>query len=85
MYLLVRSKLLAFIICFLLFLPFLAQGSPYGVNQLVDRAEVVDLDPTVDDTADGDDDGTTAATGTQDTSSHTSTGTFLLRMTYLPC
>lgn len=73
MHLLVRTKLLAFIICFL-YLPLIARGLPYGINELVDRAEVVDLDPTVDDITDGDDDGTTAATGTQDTSSDTSTG-----------
>lgn len=55
-----------------LYLPAIARTIP--LNELVVRAEVVDLDPTVDDTAGADDDGTTAATGTQDTSSDTSTG-----------
>ena len=73
MHLQVFNKLLAFILCFL-YLPSIARGLSYSVNELIDRAEVVDLDSTVDDTADGDDDGTTAATGTQDTSSDTSTG-----------
>ena len=54
----------------------IARGIPYSINKLLDRAEVVDLDPTVDDTAAGNDDGTTAATGTQDTTSDTSTGKF---------
>ena len=84
MHMLLPSKLLAFILCFL-YLPFEARGLPYGDNQLVDLAEVVDLDPTVDDTADGDNDGTTAATGTQDTSSDTSTGERFQGVSYLPC
>ena len=71
MHLSVRERSLAIALC-CLYLPAMVRGLPY--NELVVRAEVVDLDPTVDDTAGADDDGTTAATGTQDTSSDTSTG-----------
>ena len=73
MHLSVRSKLLVIAI-YCLYLPAIARGLPYSVNELVIRADVVDLDPIVDDT--GHDDGTTAATGTQDAGSGTSTGKF---------
>lgn len=77
MHLSARSKLLAIALnC--LYLPLLVRGLPYNVNELVVRADVVDLDPTVDDTTGADDDGTTAATGTQDAGSDTSTGKFFL-------
>ncbi|KAF6224733.1 hypothetical protein HO133_009926 [Letharia lupina] len=72
MHLSTRSKLLAIALnC--LYVPLLVRGLPYNVNELVVRADVVDLDPTVDDTTGADDDGTTAATGTQDAGSDTST------------
>ncbi|CAF9936899.1 hypothetical protein IMSHALPRED_010945 [Imshaugia aleurites] len=67
----VRSKLLI-IALYCLYLPAIVRGLPYRLNELVTRADVVDLDPTVDDDT-ADDDGTTAATGTQDTESDAST------------
>ena len=68
----VRSKLLI-IALYCLYLPTIVRGLPYRLNELVTRADVVDLDPIVDDDT-ADDDGTTAATGTQDTESDASTG-----------
>lgn len=73
MHLTARGKLLV-ISLYCLYLPAIVRSLPYTVNQLLARAEVVDLDPTVDETAGADDDRTTAATGTQDTSSDTATG-----------
>lgn len=71
MHLTVRSTLLI-VALYYLYLPAIARV--LSNNELVIRAEVVDLDPTIDDTTGAKDDGTTAATGTQDTSSDTSTG-----------
>ena len=65
-----RSKLFA-ITLYCLCLPTIARGLPY---ELVVRAEVVDLDPVVEDTAGVHDDETTAAIGTQNSGSDTSTG-----------
>lgn len=78
MHLTARSKLLV-ISLYCLYLPAIVRSLPYTANQLLARAELVDLDPTVDETAGADDDRTTAATGTQDTSSDTVTGKFALR------
>ena len=72
-----RSKLFA-ITLYCLYLPTIARGLPYNFDELVVRAEVVDLDPVVEDTAGVHDDETTAATGTQNSGSDTSTGKFPL-------
>lgn len=73
MHLSVQTQLIV-ITLYCLYLSALVRCLPYNLHELVTRADILDVDPIVEDADGADEDGTTAVTGTQDTASDTSTG-----------